>query len=72
VKLNADGTFRVKVPFQDGLLDYPISAVSASGQEIRAIHITFTRETTEVEGTENMNQTDEVDVRRKVAQGQVA
>ncbi|MEB3230968.1 MAG: DUF4912 domain-containing protein [Leptolyngbyaceae bacterium] len=72
VKLNADGTFRVKVPFQDGLLDYPISAVSAGGQDIRAIHITFTRETTEVEGTENMNQTDEVDVRRKVAQEQVA
>ncbi|MGK7887874.1 MAG: DUF4912 domain-containing protein [Leptolyngbyaceae cyanobacterium] len=72
VKLNADGTFRVQVPFQDGLIDYPISAVSADGQALRSIHITFTRETAEVGAKDSTNHQPEIGVRRKLMQGQVA
>jgi hypothetical protein len=31
--------------FQDGLIDYPIFAVAADGEQNRAIHMKFNRET---------------------------
>ncbi|MDX2214884.1 MAG: DUF4912 domain-containing protein [Oculatellaceae cyanobacterium bins.114] len=47
IKLNPDGTFRFQMSFQDGLIDYPILAVAADGEQTRAIHMKFTRETPE-------------------------
>jgi uncharacterized protein len=45
IQLNADGTFRYQMSFQDGLIDYPILAVAADGEQNRSIHMKFTRET---------------------------
>ena len=45
VKLNPDGTFRFQMFFQDGLIDYPIMAVAADGEQTRSIHMKFERET---------------------------
>ena len=45
IKLNSDGTFRFQMSFQDGLIDYPIFAVAADGEQNRAIHMKFNRET---------------------------
>jgi hypothetical protein len=45
IKLNPDGTFRFQMSFQDGLIDYPILAVAADGEQNRSIHMKFTRET---------------------------
>lgn len=45
IQLNPDGTFRFQMSFQDGLLDFPIMAVAADGEQNRAIHMKFTRET---------------------------
>ncbi|NEO97675.1 MAG: DUF4912 domain-containing protein [Symploca sp. SIO2E9] len=45
IKLNADGTFRFQMSFQDGLIDYPIMAVAADGEQTRSIHMKFNRET---------------------------
>jgi ABC-type phosphate transport system substrate-binding protein len=45
IPLNADGTFRFQLSFQDGLLDYPIMAIAADGEQTRLIHLKFTRET---------------------------
>jgi uncharacterized protein len=45
IKLNPDGTFRFQMSFQDGLIDYPIMAVAADGEQNRAIHMKFNRET---------------------------
>ncbi|GAB4133535.1 MAG: DUF4912 domain-containing protein [Cyanobacteria bacterium J069] len=45
IKLNPDGTFRFQMSFQDGLIDYPIMAVAADGEQTRNIHLKFTRET---------------------------
>jgi hypothetical protein len=47
IALNADGTFRFQMSFQDGLIDYPIMAVAADGEQMRAIHMKFNRETPE-------------------------
>ena len=47
IKLDSDGTFRFQMSFQDGLIDYPILAVAADGEQNRAIHMKFTRETPE-------------------------
>ncbi len=47
IKLNPDGTFRFQMSFQDGLIDYPIMAVASDGEQTRAIHMKFTRETPE-------------------------
>ncbi len=47
IKLNPDGTFRFQMSFQDGLIDYPIMAVAADGQQMRSIHMKFVRETPE-------------------------
>lgn len=45
IQLNPDGTFRFQMSFQDGLIDYPILAVAADGEQNRAIHMKFNRET---------------------------
>jgi uncharacterized protein len=45
IKLNSDGTFRFQMSFQDGLIDYPILAVAADGEQTRSIHMKFNRET---------------------------
>ncbi|MEM1368727.1 MAG: DUF4912 domain-containing protein [Cyanobacteria bacterium P01_H01_bin.15] len=45
IKLSPDGTFRFQMSFQDGLIDYPIMAVAADGEQNRAIHMKFNRET---------------------------
>jgi len=45
IKLNSDGTFRFQMSFQDGLMDYPIMAVAADGEQSRSIHMKFNRET---------------------------
>ena len=45
IKLNSDGTFRFQMSFQDGLIDYPIVAVAADGEQTRSVHMHFTRET---------------------------
>ncbi|MEM6424951.1 MAG: DUF4912 domain-containing protein [Cyanobacteria bacterium P01_C01_bin.73] len=45
IKLNSDGTFRFQMSFQDGLVDYPIMAVAADGEQNRSIHMKFNRET---------------------------
>lgn len=47
IKLNPDGTFRFQMSFQDGLIDYPIMAVAADGEQMRSIHMKFNRETPE-------------------------
>ncbi len=45
VQLNPDGTFRFQMSFQDGLIDFPIHAVAADGEQSRAVHLKFLRET---------------------------
>ena len=45
IKLSPDGTFRFQMSFQDGLIDYPIMAVAADGEQTRSIHMKFERET---------------------------
>jgi ABC-type phosphate transport system substrate-binding protein/Tfp pilus assembly protein PilF len=47
VQLTPDGTFRFQMSFQDGLIDFPIMAVASDGEQNRAIHMKFTRETPE-------------------------
>jgi len=47
IKLNPDGTFRFHTSFQDGVQDYPIFAVAADGEQNRAIHMKFERQTLE-------------------------
>jgi hypothetical protein len=45
IKLNPDGTFRFQMSFQDGMINYPIKAVAADGEQTRSIHMKFERET---------------------------
>jgi hypothetical protein len=45
IKLNPDGTFRFQMSFQDGMIDFPIMAVAADGEQNREIHLSFERET---------------------------
>ncbi|MGI0491047.1 DUF4912 domain-containing protein [Alkalinema pantanalense CENA528] len=47
IKLNSDGTFRFQMSFQDGVLNFPIFAVAADGEQNRAIHMNFERQTLE-------------------------
>ena len=47
IKLNPDGTFRFQMHFPDGMIDYPIMAVAADGEQTRSIHMSFDRETPE-------------------------
>jgi hypothetical protein len=45
VPLEADGTFRVQVPFRDGEQVYPIRALAADGEQERSIRLEFQRST---------------------------
>ena len=45
IELNPDGTFRFQMSFQDGVIDYPIVAVAADGEQTRSVHMNFERET---------------------------
>ena len=45
IPLEADGTFRVHVPFRDGKQLYPIRAVAADGEQERSIRLEFERRT---------------------------
>jgi hypothetical protein len=45
IKLNSDGTFRFQMSFQDGVLNFPIFAVAADGEQNRTIHMKFERQT---------------------------
>jgi len=45
IKLEPDGTFRFHMPFPDGLIDFPIMAIAADGEQTRAVHMKFNRET---------------------------
>lgn len=45
ISLNPDGTFRLHVPFPDGVIDYPIKAIAPDGEQMRSIHLSFNRET---------------------------
>jgi hypothetical protein len=45
IPLDADGTFRVHVPFRDGQQVYPIRAVAADGEQERSIRMEFDRNT---------------------------
>ena len=45
IKLNPDGTFRFQMSFPDGLIDYPIKAVAADGEQTRSVQMKFSRET---------------------------
>lgn len=47
VPLNADGSFRIQVPFRDGEQLYPIEAVAADGEQKRSITLSFSRTTPE-------------------------
>lgn len=45
IELSEDGTFRFHQSFQDGVVDYPIMAVAADGEQSRNVHLTFERRT---------------------------
>jgi hypothetical protein len=47
VPLEADGSFRLQVPFQDGQQVYPIHALAADGEQKRSISLVFSRTTPE-------------------------
>lgn len=47
VPLNADGSFRIQVPFRDGQQLYPIEAIAADGEQKRSITLSFSRSTPE-------------------------
>jgi hypothetical protein len=50
IPLEADGTFRVHVPFRDGEQLYPIKAVAADGEQERSIRLEFERRTPQARG----------------------
>ncbi|MEA5450954.1 DUF4912 domain-containing protein [Leptolyngbya sp. CCNP1308] len=45
IELSEDGTFRFHQSFQDGIVDYPIMAVAADGEQSRNVHLNFERRT---------------------------
>ena len=45
VPLASDGTFRLQVPFRDGIQNYEIKATDSSGQQNRSITMRFNRDT---------------------------
>lgn len=45
ISLDADGTFRIHVPFPDGEQRYPIEATAADGEQKRWKHLDFNRST---------------------------
>ncbi len=55
VPLAADGTFRIQVPFRDGIQNYDIKAVDSSGQQEKSISMKFDR-ATPLDDTNDKNQ----------------
>ncbi|MBW4615951.1 MAG: substrate-binding domain-containing protein [Desmonostoc vinosum HA7617-LM4] len=47
IKLKPDGTFHLRIPFPESLMDYPIKVVSADGEQTKTIHKRFSQETSE-------------------------
>ncbi len=47
VPLTPEGTFRIQVPFRDGVQVYPIEAIAADGEQSRSITLEFRRSTPE-------------------------
>jgi len=47
IKLKPDGTFHLRVPFTDSLIDYLMTAVTSDEQQTRIIHKKFFQETQE-------------------------
>jgi uncharacterized protein len=47
IQLNADGTFRFQMSFQDGKLHFPVFAVAADGEQTRSIRMDFERQTSD-------------------------
>lgn len=47
IKLKPDGTFHLRVPFTDSLIDYLMTAVTTDGQQTRIIHKKFFQESQE-------------------------
>ncbi len=45
IPLASDGTFRLQVPFRDGVQNYPIEAIDATGKQKRNINMKFERVT---------------------------
>ncbi len=45
IQLERDGTFRFHLSFQDGVINFPIIAVAADGEQTRSVYMTFKRET---------------------------
>ncbi|MBW4564114.1 MAG: DUF4912 domain-containing protein [Mojavia pulchra JT2-VF2] len=45
IKLKPDGTFHLRVPFSDSLIDYLIEANAADGTQTKTIHKLFSQET---------------------------
>ena len=46
IQLGPDGTFRLQMSFQDGVLDFPIMAIASDGEQMRQVKLTFNRSTT--------------------------
>ncbi|NEU76867.1 DUF4912 domain-containing protein [Hassallia byssoidea VB512170] len=47
IKLKPDGTFHLRVPFTDSLIDYLMTAVTTDGQQTRIIHKKFFQQSQE-------------------------
>ncbi|MGI2905662.1 substrate-binding domain-containing protein [Tolypothrix sp. VBCCA 56010] len=47
IKLKPDGTFHLRVPFTDSLIDYLMTAVTTDGQQTKIIHKKFFQESQE-------------------------
>ncbi|BAZ49170.1 hypothetical protein NIES4103_17810 [Nostoc sp. NIES-4103] len=47
VTLKSDGSFHLRIPFSDNLIDYLITAVAANGEQTKTIHKKFSQETLE-------------------------
>ncbi|MGI8500168.1 MAG: substrate-binding domain-containing protein [Hassallia sp.] len=47
IKLKSDGTFHLRVPFTDSLIDYLMTAITTDGQQTRIIHKKFFQESQE-------------------------
>ena len=45
VPLASDGTFRLQVPFRDGIQNYEIKAIDSTGHQNRSITMRFDRDT---------------------------
>ena len=47
IKLKPDGTFHLRMPFTDRLIDYAMTAVAVNGEQAKTIHMNFSQNTPE-------------------------